>query len=942
MTLKVLPNFEEDKYSRYVEDKKKGLIADKIKNKWYNDFSMVGAIGELWTAYKKFFEINSYKAGQSFHVNLLEAESENIDSIANLRLYVYGKEQEGFMIPVQPENPSVCRKERNRKLIVKVKNPQPLQGPSAIISILVNVLISEIHRLKKSTQIKTEHPIAKHDNETTILITDLEPEETYNITVSYVTEFGSGEPSEIVQAIGTLDNLRKTDGCIIDNDEKFKNGSYAAGYDINTITACAEHCADTPTNIGWSYEFSTKSCFISSEEYTETVTDEKSNETTTIQPADKEFKAGWASGTLACSKASDIMTSCSKEDEDIKIAFLVTGGLGENYGFLNSSELQLLGGTSSCEIPNLPDPVHGHVTFVTGDGFLASCSGTTSTEEATNKCLVLDIGSGAWEESPSKLSNLEDSLTGATTVTLPVGVYIIGGHLNIRKRSTSFLPAGSSEWQDGPEIPRLHLNSGACAVHINDNFLVIGGGISIKIYSTVYEFDPLISGPSSDVGWFIWPSLKTPRYHHACALMNNKVIVAGGIGYKDGLTHGILSVLKSTEIIDLATRSISSGDDLKVARHQFGMVTVGKLDNQMVLAFGGFDTVGFNIDDFTAKDKDWGVISSVEKLEDKTWVEAVKKLKESKSNFGFVAVNVKPICRGALVQDTTDKKVGACTGCMNWAQWTTCSPTCGKGKRFRTRSCSSNSGEEDTCQCKTEEDEECNTDPCPVNGLWSEWSSFSACSTTDPYTCGTKSRTRTCTNPVASNGGKNCQGRDIEIVGCSGGQKLPLKVIGHCQETKSNDDNIGQEALVGCFPKPEDCLKACQENSTATGCEYNIMNKNCYIHTAHLTGVNKEIKTHICWLFIVNELPGSCTDEVTAISGNFTSEECLESCQEKEDAEGCQYDLMKKDCSFFTCPMLKSFSQQNSTCWTFNKGSFNGYKGTNCGSQYHDHSTGLP
>ena len=52
---------KEDKYSRYVEDKKKGLIADKIRNKWYNDFSMVGAIGELWTAYKKFFEINSYK-----------------------------------------------------------------------------------------------------------------------------------------------------------------------------------------------------------------------------------------------------------------------------------------------------------------------------------------------------------------------------------------------------------------------------------------------------------------------------------------------------------------------------------------------------------------------------------------------------------------------------------------------------------------------------------------------------------------------------------------------------------------------------------------------------------------------------------------------------------------------------------------------------------------
>ena len=58
---KVLPNFEEDKYSRFVEDKKKGVFSEKSEKKWYNDFNLVGAIGELWTTYKKFFEYNSYK-----------------------------------------------------------------------------------------------------------------------------------------------------------------------------------------------------------------------------------------------------------------------------------------------------------------------------------------------------------------------------------------------------------------------------------------------------------------------------------------------------------------------------------------------------------------------------------------------------------------------------------------------------------------------------------------------------------------------------------------------------------------------------------------------------------------------------------------------------------------------------------------------------------------
>ena len=62
--------------------------------------------------------------------------------------------------------------------------------------------------------------------------------------------------------------------------------------------------------------------------------------------------------------------------------------------------------------------------------------------------------------------------------------------------------------------------------------------------------------------------------------------------------------------------------------------------------------------------------------------------------------------------------------------------------------------------------------------------------------------------------------------------------------------NSGQEALPGCFPTPKDCLQTCQENTTATGCEYNTLDKNCYIHTAHLTGVNENKGSHICWLFV--------------------------------------------------------------------------------------------
>jgi len=52
-----------------------------------------------------------------------------------------------------------------------------------------------------------------------------------------------------------------------------------------------------------------------------------------------------------------------------------------------------------------------------------------------------------------------------------------------------------------------------------------------------------------------------------------------------------------------------------------------------------------------------------------------------------------------------------------------------------------------------------------VNGGWSKWSSYSSCSAS----CGggTKTRTRTCTNPEPFGGGKDCKGSDTQSVSCN-------------------------------------------------------------------------------------------------------------------------------------------------------------------------------
>ena len=55
----------------------------------------------------------------------------------------------------------------------------------------------------------------------------------------------------------------------------------------------------------------------------------------------------------------------------------------------------------------------------------------------------------------------------------------------------------------------------------------------------------------------------------------------------------------------------------------------------------------------------------------------------------------------------------------------------------------------------------------PINGGWSSWSEWSACSVTACGSSGTKTRTRTCTNPAPANGGANCSGPSSETQACS-------------------------------------------------------------------------------------------------------------------------------------------------------------------------------
>ncbi|XP_020627814.1 mucin-like protein [Orbicella faveolata] len=107
-------------------------------------------------------------------------------------------------------------------------------------------------------------------------------------------------------------------------------------------------------------------------------------------------------------------------------------------------------------------------------------------------------------------------------------------------------------------------------------------------------------------------------------------------------------------------------------------------------------------------------------------------------------------------------------GFTDWGEYGVCSKPCGTdGVKKRTRTCTNPLPQfgGKPCEGTSEETQPCNVKPCPVDGAFSEWGSFEDCD----KTCGSgiKRRTRTCTNPPPSHGGKNCEGAVDQVEECN-------------------------------------------------------------------------------------------------------------------------------------------------------------------------------
>ncbi|WAR18812.1 CADN-like protein [Mya arenaria] len=104
-----------------------------------------------------------------------------------------------------------------------------------------------------------------------------------------------------------------------------------------------------------------------------------------------------------------------------------------------------------------------------------------------------------------------------------------------------------------------------------------------------------------------------------------------------------------------------------------------------------------------------------------------------------------------------------------WSDWDACSVTCGDGTQSRSRTCSNPEPQYGGLDCvgDSTESQPCNGGPCPIDGGFTPWSSWDACSATCSE--GTQSRSRTCTNPEPQYGGLDCVGDSTESHSCNDG-----------------------------------------------------------------------------------------------------------------------------------------------------------------------------
>lgn len=114
-----------------------------------------------------------------------------------------------------------------------------------------------------------------------------------------------------------------------------------------------------------------------------------------------------------------------------------------------------------------------------------------------------------------------------------------------------------------------------------------------------------------------------------------------------------------------------------------------------------------------------------------------------------------------------------------WSSWSQCSVSCGLGKQERIKNCSRNRDlRTEFCLGPLMQVKSCYQN-CTVSGGWSDWSNWTACSSS----CGNgiQAKFRLCNNPKPQAGGDSCSGKNVMFKSC---------VIAKCRDESHQNDSF--------------------------------------------------------------------------------------------------------------------------------------------------------
>uniref|UniRef100_A0A8C1M4G6 Adhesion G protein-coupled receptor B1b n=1 Tax=Cyprinus carpio TaxID=7962 RepID=A0A8C1M4G6_CYPCA len=196
-------------------------------------------------------------------------------------------------------------------------------------------------------------------------------------------------------------------------------------------------------------------------------------------------------------------------------------------------------------------------------------------------------------------------------------------------------------------------------------------------------------------------------------------------------------------------------------------------------------------------------------------------------------------CTGPLRENRPCNNTAACpvNGAWDeWAPWSLCSSTCGRGYRDRVRTCKQPQHSGEPCRGPVKQTKFCNIAVCPVDGYWNDWSAWTPCSAS--CSNGTMQRTRECNGP--SYGGSECRGEWQETTNCFlkdcpvDGRWLLWSSWGSCSKSCGGGHQLRHRVCEGPFFNGEPCngdkkeLRNCNEKRCPGENSYQILTDTVY------------------------------------------------------------------------------------------------------------------